>query len=119
MESLRAKAADPADVSGERPAQTVGGEHAKRRGEDDESFEILFNPSYLIDAVKSCADAGGGSGGVVFRMKAPLRPAVLKPAREAAGSQVHEAGDESEASRYSLKCLVMPMADPLKNEASS
>lgn len=98
LESLSAKALNP-----------VGTDGGKDSGEN---FEILFNPTYLTDAVKSCSGAGeGASGGdsVVFCMNAAHKPAVLKP-------RLEEDGDADESSGATLKCLIMPMADPRPKE---
>lgn len=102
LESLPAKVLDP--------VWTDGG---KDRGEN---FEILFNPTFLTDAVKSCSGAGegasGDAAGVVFRMNAAHKPAVLEP-------RLEENGDADETFGATLKCLIMPMADPRPKEASS
>jgi len=64
-----------------------------------DGMEISFNPEYLIQAAKTCREAGanedGGSGKVLFCLNDPLKPAVVRPE-----------GDSP------ITVMIMPMRNP-------
>ncbi len=77
---------------------------------EDESFEITFNPAYLMDGV-----ATFGAKKVVFRLNEPLKPAMMCGAEEDGGQgTLGKTGADGSARGFSY--LLMPMRDPASKE---
>ncbi len=86
---------------------------------EGKSFEITFNPAYLMDGV-----ATAGAEKVVFGLNEPLKPAMLRGAEEDGGEDdaakdggqgtLGKTGADGSARGFSY--LLMPMRDPASKE---
>jgi len=82
-------------------AESVPVENSRESAKEtkDDGMEISFNPEYLLQAVKTCRQAGanedGGSGKVLFCLNDPLKPAVIRPDGESP-----------------IMVMIMPMRNP-------